>query len=278
MIRRFSLPALASCLSAAGLGWLIWLGISVALLQGRSGDMVLLRSVQHTGLMLACVMTLFAAITLRSAPMHAKAARWRWASIAAGVLTLLAGLGLMMVLTRRPPDPGWNAVFAAVMSLGAVATVLCLGMYTATGGRAAWKQQMVVPNALAYALLAGAALLFALLALKWPGQGLLATPAPSLITLVMVVAASKLLYWFENGGLRAGLSGVSDAYVLRMRLLVLALLAGFPLLATLALLLWPLLAPRLGWSVIALSILAGGYLEQQLLAAEAGTRPVATNP
>ena len=46
--------------------------------------------------------------------------------------------------------------------------------------------------------------------------------------------------------------------------------------------LWPGFFPRTGWSLAALSILAGGYLERQLLAAEAATprdppkqRPVA---
>lgn len=278
MIRRFSLSALASCLSAAGLGWLLWLGISVALLQGRGGDMVLLRSVQHTGLLIACALALFAVVTLRNAPAHTNAVRWRWASIAAGGLALVSTVALMFLLTRRPPDPGWTALFAALMSVGAIATVLCLGMYSAAGGRVAWKRQMVVPNALAYALLAGAALLFALLALKWPSQGLLATPAPSLITLAMVVAASKILYWYENGGLRAKLNGYSDLYAFRMRLLVLALLAGLPLLITFILLLWPQFAPRLGWCAVALSILGGGYLERQLLAAEAGASPVAVDP
>ena len=55
-----------------------------------------------------------------------------------------------------------------------------------------------------------------------------------------------------------------------MRMLVLALLVLIPLLLCAGLILWPSLAPRMGWCAIALSVLAGGYRDQLLLAAEAG--------
>ena len=95
--------------------------------------------------------------------------------------------------------------------------------------------------------------------------------AVSLVTLAVMVAATKVLYWSENGSLRAGVQGLADNLALPLRVVILALLAVIPALLTLALVLWPGFFPRTGWSLVALSILAGGYLERQLLAAEAAT-------
>ncbi len=262
--------ALASALSAAGLGLLIWLGVSVALLQGGSTEIVLLRSMQRTGLWLACALALCGVVALRAAPANAAGSRWRRTGAVTLAVTLVAAAALIALLTRDKPDPGWVAVAATLLSLSAVCAVLAAGMGMAARGRAAWRQQMVAPNFLAYALLAGAALLFAVIALKWPGQGLLSAPAPSLIMLLVVMAALKLMYWFENGGLRAPAQGLSEADALRLRLLTLALLALAPLLLAAMLFLWPSLLPRLGWCLIALLVLAGGMLERQLLLAEAG--------
>jgi hypothetical protein len=262
--------AVASALSAAGLGLLIWLGISVALLQGGSAEIVLLRSMQKTGLWLACVLALCGVFALRAAPSNAAGGKWRKIGAVTLALALVAAAALIALLTGKNPDPGWVGVAAMLLAMSAVCAVLAAGMGMAARGRATWRPQMVAPNFLAYALLAGAALLFAVIALKWPGQGLLSAPAPSLIMLLVVMAALKLMYWFENGGLRAPVEGLPDADSLRLRLLVLALLALVPLLLAAMLFLWPALLPRLGWCLIALSVLAGGMLERQLLLAEAG--------
>ena len=66
MIRRFSLQALASALAGAGLGLFVWMGISVALLQANSGNLVALRSLQHTGLVIAGLLTLASLVNLRA--------------------------------------------------------------------------------------------------------------------------------------------------------------------------------------------------------------------
>ena len=55
-----------------------------------------------------------------------------------------------------------------------------------------------------------------------------------------------------------------------MRLSVLALLVMAPLVICAGLILWPDLAPKTGWCVIALAVLAGGYWDHELLIAEAG--------
>lgn len=270
MIGKFSWAALAASLASAGLGLLIWLGVSIALLQGGGAEMVLLRSMQHSGLILACLLALAAVYELRTAPAHANAARWRWLAVPALALAMSAAVALMVLLTRRPPDAGWVTLAGSLLSLGAVCTVLALGMLTASAGRPQWRQQVVAPSRLAYALLAGAALLFALIAIKWPGQQMLSAPAPSMLMLLVVMGALKLLYWFENGGLRAQVVGLPGADALRLRLLLLALLVLAPLLLCAGLILWPDLAPKTGWCLIAVAVLVGGYGNHQLLAAEAG--------
>lgn len=271
MIGKISWAALTGTLASAGLGLLIWLGISIALLQGGGAEMVLLRSMQHSGLLIACALTLAAVHELRYASSRASGtARWRRLAILALVLALSSAVALTMLLTRRPPEAGWVTIAAGLLSLGAISTVLALGMLTAAAGRPQWRQQVVSPSRLAYALLAGAGLLFALIAIKWPGQEMLSAPAPSMLMLLVVMGSLKLLYWFENGGMRMGLADHSGPDALRMRLLVLVLLVLVPLLLCGGLILWPDLAPKTGWCVIALAVLAGGYRDHQLLAAEAG--------
>lgn len=270
MIGKLSWTALAAALASAGLGLLIWLGISIALLQGSGTEMIPLRSMQHTGLLFACVLTLAAVYSLRSASSHASGTRWRQFAIVALVLALASAAALMVLLTRKPPDAGWTSIAAALLSLGAIGTVLALGMLIATTGRPEWRQQLVAPGYLAYALLAGAALLFALIAIKWPGQQMLSAPALSMVMLLVVMGALKLLYWFENGGVRARVAEHSGQDPLRIRLSVLALLVLVPLLLCAGLILWPGLAPKTGWCVISLAVLAGGYRDRQLLVAEAG--------
>ena len=270
MIGKLSWTALAATLASAGLGLLLWLGISIALLQGSGAEMIPLRSMQHTGLLLACVLALAAVYSLRSAAPSANEARWRQFAIVALVLALASAVALMLLLTRRPPDAGWVSIAAALLSLGAIGAVLALGMSTAASGRPQWRQQLVAPSHLAYALLAGVALLFALIAIKWPSQQMLSAPALSMAMLLVVMGALKLLYWFENGGLRARVADRSGPEALRMRLSVLVLLVLVPLLLCAGLMLWPNLAAKTGWCFMALAVLAGGYRDRQLLATEAG--------
>ena len=272
MTRKFSWAALAAVLASTGLGLLIWLGVSVTLLQGGGADMVLLRSMQRTGLLIACVLGMAALYELRRAGSMPGAARWRSLAAAALVLALASTVALVVLLARRPPDATWVTPAAALLSLGAIGAVLALGMLAASGGRLGWRQQMVTPNCLAYALLSGAALLFALIAMRWPGQEMLSTPAPSMIMLLVVMAAVKFIYWFENGGLRAPIGERAGLDPLRSRLLVLALLVLLPLLLCFGLVLWPTVAPKTCWCLMVLSVLAGGYLDRLLLMAEAGRR------
>lgn len=270
MIRRFSLPALASALAGAGLGLLVWMGISVALLQARSGELATLRSLQYSGLLLGGALTLASLVSLRASP-TASGIKWRQITAGTLALTLASAVAVLILLSLTAATPGWTALCAALLSIGAIATTLGLGMCAISSGHANWQRQMVVPGCLAYALLAGATLLFALIALKWPGQRLLSMPAVSLLTLVVMVAATKVLYWSENGSLRAGVDGLAQAWALPLRVAILALLAVIPLLLTIALVRWPGFFPQAGWSLVALSVLAGGYLERQLLVAEADT-------
>jgi hypothetical protein len=270
MIGKLSWTALAAALASAGLGLLLWMGIGIALLQGSGTEMIPLRSMQRAGLLIALVLSLAAVPGLRSAPSAAPATRWRPLAISTLALALASAIALMALLLNARPDAGWVAVAAALLSLGAIGAVLAMGMM-ASAGRANWRQQLVAPGFLAYALLAGAALLFALIVIKWPGQEMLSTPAASMVMLLVVMGALKLLYWFENGGLRKQIAGARPGQdPLQIRLLVLALLVLIPLLLCAGLILWPSLAPRMGWCAMALAILVGGYSDRQLLASEAG--------
>lgn len=261
------LSAAGSALSMAGLGMMVWLGISIALLQGRGTEMALLRSIQRDALLLALVLAVLAAPWLHAAAV----ARWRRASLAVLCVALAANVVLLVLLARQPVDPGWTAVAAALLGLAAIAALLLHGASLASTGAGGWRAQMVPPNRLAQALLTGAALMYAVLALRWPAGGPLGSPAPSLIMLLLVALALKLLYWFENGGLRVGIDGLPQAAALAVRLRVLALMAGLPLPIACALLWWPQLDSPAVWGALVASLLVGSTLEQRLLLQEAAT-------
>ena len=123
MIRRFSLQALASALAGAGLGLFVWMGISVALLQANSGNLVALRSLQHTGLVIAGLLTLASLVNLRACP-TASGIKWRQITAGALVLTLASAVAVLILLSLRTPTPGWTALCAALLSIGAIATTL----------------------------------------------------------------------------------------------------------------------------------------------------------
>lgn len=267
-IGRFSLDALASVLASAGLGLLVWMGVSLALLQVRSDALSSLRNLQYTGLILGMALAATGVINLRACP-AATGVKWRQRSSAVLVLTLACALATLLLLIVPAWLPGWTALTAALLAIGSICTLLSLGMGRSEGAHPGWQRSLVAPNFLAYALLAGIGLLFALIALKWPEQRLLFAPAPSLLTLVLIVAASKTVYWRENGGLRVPVAGLQPSWALPLRATVLVLLAVVPALLIGAMLLWPQLMPRAGWCLVALSVLAGGYLERQLLSAEA---------
>lgn len=261
--------AVASSLAAAGLGLMIWMGFSMALLHEQGGGMVLLRHVQLHGLALACLLVAGGLVALLRGPAGLAGIRWNRLAMCLYVLTLALGLVLAVLLGRKPYQPMGMAPAAAMLTLAALATLVACGLSESAAGRAGWRRQMVVPGVLCYALLAGAALLFALLAVEWPAQGMLPTLAPSLMMLAALMAGVKLIYWFENGGLRAPVAGLPPGETVRVRLVVLLLLALLPLILALALFAWPSLAPRLGWCLIAISVLAGGCLERGLQYLEA---------
>ena len=258
------LLASASAVSAFGTGLLLWLGISVALLQGQSEDLAQLRSMQRTALVVAGLLALPGFINLLALPRG----KWRRGGCLTLALALACAATLAALLAREQPDPGLVFVAAALLAASAIATALAAGMAMTTDARDGWRSQMVAPNFLAFALLAGVALLFALVAAQGHGIDVLSAPMPSLVMLLVVVAALKLLYWFENGGLRTAAGSGED--LPRLRLAALGLLAIIPLCLAGALALWPELAPRAGWGLIVLSLLAGGCLERYLLAVEAG--------
>ena len=270
MIGKLSWTALAASLASAGLGLLLWLGISIALLQGSGTEMVVLRSMQHAGLLLACVLALAAVYTCILLPPARARTRWRQLAIGALVLALASTAALMVLLTRKPPDVGWVELRRRPAEPGCDRSRCWPWACGSPPVAAQWRQQVVAPSHLAYALLAGAALLFALIAVKWPGQEMLSTPAPSMVMLLVVMGVLEialLVREWRPAGAGCGASGTDHC---GCGLRCWHLLVLVPLLLCAGLILWPGLAPKTGWCVIALAVLAGGYRDCQLLATEAG--------
>lgn len=265
MTRACSLQAVYLAVSLPGLGLLVWLGTSIALLQGGLPEMEALRAMQARSVMLAMVLSLPAALVIRSLP----GSPWRRASVAALLLALAAAGFILAGLRGQLADPGWVAIGAALMCIGAIATTLAIGMGVSTRSAGPWRSQLVAPGLLAHALLAGSAVLFALIAMGWPERGLLASPAASMALLVVVAGAIKQLYWHENGGLRAAGGQLGPSSALQMRLAVILALVVLPLLLAGVVAAWPGAAARWCWWLIAASVVAGVYLDQRLLQFEA---------
>lgn len=235
-------------LAAAGAGLLVWLALSSALLHGRGADMQRLVQVQCAGLGLALVLaSLVAPALLRAAPSRPRDyARIAWP------LALLAGVAVLALRLWPGAGGAWLGPAAGLACLGALVALATLPWLDAAPPGS--PTSLRLPLQLVLGLLCGAALLFALVAVFWPGPMPAAAPLPSLLLLGAMVAALLLADWHANGGLRV-------AFADRIRVASLVLLVLLPWLLTLALYLDPRW-PRLAWPAAALSILAGAVLEQ----------------
>lgn len=246
------LVAGARVLGGTGGGLLVWLSVSSILLPAPGGQLQSLSALRTSALCLALVLAACALPVLLWRRVQAPG--WR-ASALAWCLALLAG-GAMLVLQLHPVDGATLPV--------ALATGLCaLAAVSLAGHGEDLRAPLRLPTRLAVALLAGATVLFALIALRWPGDGIGAAPAPSLLVLGAVAGALLLGGWRGAGGLRG-----------KRRWAVLALLVLLPWMLALLLRLVPGWAGVV-WPLVAASVLAGAWFEQrQAQAAAAADTPL----
>ena len=238
-------PWLAA-LCGAGCGLLLWVALSSALLIGGASTMRKLVDLQVWGLGLG---VLLAACGLGLLwPRPATGGRWWVRSVVALALAIATGVILALLHLSAQPDPAWLLLVVMVACGSALLTIAGLVLLE-TG-----QVGLQLPSRLALALLCGATLLFALIALRWPGPIVAAGPVPSLLLLVLVAAGLLVAGWQAQGGLLPWSQR-------RGRWLVLGLLAGVPLLLGALLYLQPGWA-RVLWPLVALSVLAGAVVER----------------
>ncbi len=239
-------PWLAA-LCDAGCGLVLWVALSSALLPGGADTMRKLVDLQVWGLGLGVLLAAGGLGLLWPRP--ATSGRWWIRSVVALALVIASSLVLAGLQLRADADPALRVLLAVLASGGALATIAGLSLLE-TG-----QAGLQLPIRLALALLCGATLLFALIALRWPGPIMAAGPVPSLLLLVLVAAALLVAGWQSRGGL--GAVGWPPG-----RWLVLGLLAGLPLLLAALLYLQPGWARTL-WLLVALSVLAGTVVERR---------------
>jgi len=208
-------PALSviffTTLSGAGYGLLVWLGISVMLLQARGSMAPQLASMQliaaATGVVLVTV-GLLCSLGHLGKPQRAWRAmsQWRtsWLSREGvlALLTYLPTLAMAVLLWRGVKTPDAAALLALVgmaTTLLSLATIACTAMiYASLKPIPAWTHPLVLPGYLLFALLGGAALLFVLMLWRLPAGGAETGLSNILAVLGVLAAVLKLIYWRET--------------------------------------------------------------------------------
>ncbi|HBK47042.1 MAG TPA: hypothetical protein DDZ67_11530 [Xanthomonadaceae bacterium] len=240
--------AVAATLGNIGLGLLVWIGISTALLQTRGNDFMSLRPLQNSALLLGLALVAgFSAWLLLARDTGGTRARPR--ALASLGFTLLADVALLWLLAQKGSAPGMVAVVGAVLCIAALAT-LCLSSIALETASA----QLLVPAQLALALQGGSVLFFALMSSRWPGQMESSGASSSLLMLSAIAAALMLALWLTGGGMLPWRAR-------RERWIGLALLLGVPLL----LYAWLMLLPahqRVAWWLAMAAVAAAQVLDR----------------
>ena len=252
-------------LARAGLGLLMWSGVTAALLQLRPDAASTMLQLQLAGVLLGGALLLAGMALQRFAPAtasvspHGRGARLLvWSTL--GIAALL-GLGLTATSARSAPllaTTGLALLLAAFAAVAALASAR-----TRPPAPAAWQQPLVLPVHLLLAMSTGLALLYLLMdRLFLPGNDgriMLAT----LAGLGACIGLCKGLYWRALDRRAAGTATRSR----RARGLVVGLAAGAPLLGWL--LAMPGSAPVSAvLPAVALALLAAAMLEHRLFLGE----------
>lgn len=238
---------LARTLGLLGLGMLIWVGISTALLQGRGDALLSLRPLQYRALGGAAALIAIVAVQLLLQPIASRS-RWRARALATLGLALLADIGLLVLLGADQRSPGLVAVFGGIACIAALGSVGLVTLATEVP-----RSQWLLPTQLALTLLGGAAVFFSLMAWLWPGDMGASSATSSLLLLSGIAAALVLAGWLGEGGLLPPAQH-------RLRWTALALLVIAPLLLKAWLLVGTTL-PRGMWWLAALAVAAALLLE-----------------
>jgi sulfite dehydrogenase (quinone) subunit SoeC len=309
-------PALSviffTTLSGAGFGLLLWLGLSLALLHANAPAMQPLYPLQMwaliagAGLALAGLLSSLGHLGKPGRAWRALS-QWRtsWLSregvVALATLLCAAAIGATLVFF----DPGATRALALgvgglVLAGLALATVACTAMiYASLPPIPAWRHPLVLPVYLLFAMLAGLALMFLLMALLRPAAGDARLMLTTIAVLGALLVAAKWLYWHgidrdplpASRGAALGLPQreaavferphtehnyitremafvVARTHAGRLRLLASALIAGGPLLALLFAAQG--VGPATPWLGLAtLAIFAGSVVERWLFFAQA---------
>lgn len=263
----------AAPLARAGLGLLMWSGVTAALLQLRADAASTLLQLQLAGVLLGGALVLagmamprFAPATAPMPPTGRGARLLVWSTL--GIAALL-GLGLTATWARSAPM--MLAMTGLALLLGAFAAVAALASaYMRPSSPAAWQQPLVLPVHLLLAMSTGLAVLYLLMdRLLLPGNDgriMLAT----LAGLGVCIGLCKGLYWRALDGRATG--GADRPRGARGA--VVGLATGVPALG------W-LLAPPGGAPVsalllaVALALLAAAMLEHRLFLGEGAAAPLA---
>ena len=233
-------------LCGTGCGLVLWVALSSAMLRGGDGIPRALVELQAWALGLGALLAAAGLGLLWPRP-AAPGAWWRRSLMA--LLTVIASALVLALLQWRPqPDPTWPTSLAVLACGSALAAILGLALLEQA------QAGLLVPARLAQALLCGATLLFAMLALLWSGPLPEAGPVPSLLLLVAV--AGGLL-----AAARHGQGGLFPWQQWRRRWLALGLLVAVPLLLVALLYLQPGWG-RVIWPLVALSVFAGTVAER----------------
>ncbi|HEY0334783.1 MAG TPA: hypothetical protein VGC74_13915 [Stenotrophomonas sp.] len=234
--------AVVRTLGLLGLGMLIWIGVSTALLQGSGDAMLSLRPLQFRALGVSALLIMALIVQLALQPVPDRQP-WRARALAALGVTVAANGALLVLLAVERRSPGVIAIAAAIACIGALGSVSL-----ATLATEAPRTQWHLPAQLALSLLGGAGVFFSLMAWLWPGDMGASGAASSLLLLTGIAAALLLACWLVEGGLLPPARH-------RLRWVALALLLVAPILLQGWLLFWPSLPRTLWWlTTLALGI------------------------
>ncbi len=280
--------SLLSTLSAAGLGLLMWTGMTIALLQMRAASASSLHQLQLLALLLGA--GLLAAGLFARGPGHAPLgnalAHWRrdWPARATllSVVSLLLAL-LLAALLAWVPAGAARATGLSLLGLALLAGAFAAAAATATAlartapAVAAWQHPLTLPIRLLLAMACGLAVLYLLMQLLFVSYNDGTTMLATLTGLGVAALACAALQWRAVDREARAISPSAEpglrSRIRHLRLATVALLAVAPLLAWSAasmqlLPVWLLLAAA------AAALLAGAGIERGLLLRHGSQAPV----